>query len=117
VRRIQERVKGLVDFWALPFITNLPAGLDQHRLDELDTTFRLTETRNAEVAQAWLLLAIREQYAVDDSRLAAYLTEMIGRRKLVWPLYKALVASPEGRARSPSTGRPGHGITQSRQEW
>ena len=94
----------------LHFLTHLPAGLDQYRLDELDATFRLTETRNAEVAHAWLLVAIREQYAAADSRLAAYLTE-IGRRKLVRPLYEALAASPSGRERALTIyrrARPGY---------
>ena len=65
----------------------------------MDTAFRLTDTSNAEVAHAWLLLAIRNQYAAADSRLEAYLTE-IGRRKLIRPLYEALAASPAGRERA-----------------
>ena len=83
----------------LHFLTNLPAELTQHQLEDLDRAFRLTDTRNAEIAHAWLLLAIREQYAAADSRLEAYLTE-IGRRKLIRPLYEALAASPEGRERA-----------------
>ena len=83
----------------LHFLTNLPAELTQQRLEDLDRAFRLTDTRNAEIAHAWLLLAIREQYAAADSRLEAYLTE-IGRRKLIRPLYEALAASPDGRERA-----------------
>lgn len=94
----------------LHFLTNVPAELAQCRLEDLDTAFRLTDTHNAEVAHAWLLLAIRNQYAAADSRLEAYLTE-IGRRKLIRPLYEALVASPAGRERALTIyrqARPGY---------
>ena len=94
----------------LHFLTNLPDELAQHRLEDLDGAFRLTDTRNAEVAHAWLLLAIRMQYAAADSRLEAYLTE-IGRRKLIRPLYEALAASPDGRERALTIyrlARPGY---------
>jgi leukotriene-A4 hydrolase len=45
-------------------------------------------------------MAIRNHYANADSRLETYLTT-IGRRKLVLPLYKALLAAgDEGRRRA-----------------
>ena len=94
----------------LHFLTNLPADLAQHQLEDLDRVFRLTDTRNPEIAHAWLLLAIRHQYRAADSRLVVYLTE-IGRRKLVQPLYEALAASPAGRERALTIyrqARPGY---------
>ncbi len=60
------------------------------------------------------MIAIRNQYAPADDRLKSYLTT-IGRRKLVLPLYKALLATPAGRQRAEAiyaTARPGyHPIT------
>jgi len=60
---------------------------------------KLTERGNAEIAHQWLLLAIRNNYAPAGARLETYLTT-IGRRKLVMPLYRALIATPDGRRRA-----------------
>lgn len=83
----------------LHFLTNLPSEIVARQLGELDGEFGLTDTGNAEIAHAWLLLAIRHRYAAADSRLEGYLTS-IGRRKLIRPLYEALAASPAGRERA-----------------
>ena len=94
----------------LHFLTNLPTEMTQQKLEDLDGAFRLTDTRNAEIAHVWLLLVIRSQYAAADSRLELYLTG-IGRRKLIRPLYEALVASHAGRDRALAIyrqARPGY---------
>ncbi len=83
----------------LHFLTTLPEPLSLDQLSELDAVFRLTQTGNSEIAHAWLLLAIRTGYSPADSRLEQYLTH-IGRRKLIQPLYEALVAMPSSRARA-----------------
>ena len=61
-----------------------------------------------------LLIAIRNQYEPANERLKTYLTT-IGRRKLVLPLYKALLATPAGRQHAEAiyaAARPGyHPIT------
>ena len=80
----------------LHFLTILPVQLTQSQLEDLDGAFSLTDTGNAEIAHAWLLIAIRNEYAAADARLRTYLTE-IGRRKLIRPLYEALATSPSGR--------------------
>ena len=89
-------VKGWSTQEWLRFLRALPAKLPTERLAELDRAFRLTESRNAEIAHDWLLVAIKNGYHPADARLEAYLTT-IGRRKLVLPLYQALIASDEGR--------------------
>ena len=66
---------------------------------ELDHAFRLTARGNSEIAHQWLLMAIRNKYGLADERVASYLTT-IGRRKLVLPLYRALISTPEGRMRA-----------------
>ena len=79
-------------------------------LEGLDGAFSLTDTGNAEIAHAWLLIAIRNEYAAADARLRTYLTE-IGRRKLIRPLYEALATSPSGRERALAIyreARPGY---------
>ena len=94
----------------LHFLTNLPVQLTQTQLEDLDGAFSLTDTRNAEIAHAWLLIAIRNEYAAADARLRTYLTE-IGRRKLIRPLYEALATSPSGRERALAIyreARPGY---------
>ena len=94
----------------LHFLTNLPVQLTQSQLEGLDGAFSLTDTGNAEIAHAWLLIAIRNEYAAADARLRTYLTE-IGRRKLIRPLYEALATSPSGRERALAIyreARPGY---------
>ncbi len=83
----------------LRFLRGLPASLPAERLAELDRRFGLTERGNAEIVHDWLLLAIKHGYQPADARLEAYLTT-VGRRKLVLPLYRALITTPEGRKRA-----------------
>jgi leukotriene-A4 hydrolase len=85
----------------LRFLQALPEKLPLERMTELDQTFKLTQRGNAEIAHQWLLMAIRNDYAPASERLQSYLTS-IGRRKLIVPLYRALLASPEGRQRAAS---------------
>ena len=68
-------------------------------MTELDNAFGLTARGNSEIAHQWLLLSIRNDYRPADVRVESYLTS-IGRRKLVLPLYRALLATPEGRKRA-----------------
>ena len=59
--------------------------------------FALTASSNNEIAHSWLLIAIHNNYQVAWPRLESYLIE-IGRRKLIRPLYEALMETPEGAA-------------------
>jgi aminopeptidase N len=83
----------------LHFLQTLPQKLPVERMAELDGKFGLTGRGNAEIAHQWLLLAIRNNYHQADAGLETYLTS-IGRRKLVLPLYRALIATPDGRRRA-----------------
>jgi leukotriene A-4 hydrolase/aminopeptidase len=83
----------------LHFLRRLPDPLDRARMEELDRTFRLTRTGNAEIAHQWLLIAIRSRYEAAYSRLEEYLIS-IGRRKLIRPLYEEMVKTPEGKERA-----------------
>ncbi len=80
----------------LHFLTALPEKLSVEKLGELDAAFQLTERKNCEIADLWLLIAIRNRYHPADARVDSFLTT-IGRRKYVMPLYGALIETPEGR--------------------
>lgn len=81
----------------LYFINNLPVSIKAEQMAELDTTFNLTQSSNAEIAHAWYLLALKTGYQEIAAPLEQYLIN-IGRRKLIIPLYKQLASTPEGMA-------------------
>jgi leukotriene-A4 hydrolase len=99
----------------LRFLADLPATLGAQRLAELDARFKLSASGNAEILRSWFTLAINNGYHAADAPLEQYLVS-IGRRRLVQPLYEALVKTPEGTAfarRVYATARPGyHAITR-----
>lgn len=80
----------------LYFLNNMPEALSQAQLTELDGTFKLTMSKNNEIAHSWLLMAVNNWYQPAFTRLHEYLVA-IGRNKLVKPLYKALSKTPEGK--------------------
>jgi leukotriene-A4 hydrolase len=96
------------------FLQAMAEKVPTERLAELDKRFGLTNRGNSEIAHQWLLIAIRNDYSPAMGRLKTYLTT-IGRRKLVLPLYKALLATSAGRQHAEAifaTARPGyHPIT------
>jgi len=77
------------------FLEGLPSTLAGERLVELDAQFRLTGTANGELAQRWYPLAERSGYFEARPAMAAFL-KRVGRRKLVMPIYEALVTTSEG---------------------
>jgi leukotriene-A4 hydrolase len=91
--------KGWTTLEWLHFLRALPESLKADRMAELDAAFRLTESGNAEIACQWLGMAIRAGYEPALPRLAEFL-KTVGRRKLVVPLYTALVKTDAGRARA-----------------
>jgi hypothetical protein len=83
----------------LHFLRALLETLPTSKMSELDGSYHLTDRGNAEIAQQWLLIAIRNRYKPADARLESFLTT-IGRRKFLLPLYGALLKTPEGKARA-----------------
>ena len=83
----------------LHFIRLLPSHLSPSQMQELDETFRFTTSGNAEILAAWFSITIRNNYRPADEALEQFLTK-VGRRKFLTPLYKALIATPEGRQRA-----------------
>ncbi|MET1253982.1 M1 family metallopeptidase [Aliikangiella maris] len=80
----------------LYFINNLPEEISKEQLALLDKTYQLTLSTNNEIAHAWLLLSLQKKYYVVNQRLENYLIS-IGRRKLIVPLYEALISDEKTR--------------------
>lgn len=74
----------------LRFLNQMPLDVTIEQLAELDAAFNLTTSSNAEIAHAWYLQGIRQQYAPAIAATENYLMR-IGRIKLVAPLYMALM--------------------------
>jgi aminopeptidase N len=77
------------------FVDSLPRKMDAGRLTALDHRFKLTESMNSEIAHVWYRLAIANRYTAAYPAMERYMIR-IGRRKLIVPLYRDLIASPEG---------------------
>jgi leukotriene-A4 hydrolase len=78
------------------FLNNIPQTLSSSQLDDLDKTFKFTESGNAEILCAWLEISINSKYKKAYPKLEDFLTT-VGRRKFLTPLYKALVQTEDGK--------------------
>lgn len=79
------------------FLEGMPASLKPEQLQQLDEAYHFTGTPNGEIAMRWYPLAERSGYAAARQEMGRFL-ERVGRRKLILPVYKALVATPDGLA-------------------
>ena len=77
------------------FLEGMPDTLKPEQLKQLDEAYKFTGTANGEIAMRWYPLAERSGYADARAAMGAFL-ERVGRRKLIMPVYKALVATPGG---------------------
>lgn len=77
------------------FISQLPGNIKVSELSALDAEFNFTGSDNTDVQLAWYILAIRNHYTAASERIKAYLLEN-GRMWHIIPLYKELMATPEG---------------------
>jgi len=95
--RLQLKKFGLD--WVAPqwrcFLEGMPATLTTAQLQELDKAYGFSKSPNDEIEQAWFKLVIANDYQPGFARLEDYL-KSIGRRKLVAPLYEALMKTPAG---------------------
>jgi leukotriene-A4 hydrolase len=81
------------------FLHGLPATASANELAGLDAAFHFTASGNAEILAAWFPHALRAGYAPADAALEKFLRH-VGRRKFLVPLYRALLATPNGAARA-----------------
>jgi leukotriene-A4 hydrolase len=77
------------------FLDGMPSTLTAAQLAELDKTFELSKSPNAEIGHSWFKLVIANNYQPSYARLEEYL-KTIGRRKLIEPLYESLMKTPAG---------------------
>jgi leukotriene-A4 hydrolase len=79
--------------WKL-YLDALPRPTPLELCDELERRFALTESQNAEILAAWLLLALESGKLSVLARVEAFLAE-VGRMKFLRPLYGALARRPD----------------------
>lgn len=79
----------------LYFLNTLPEGLSQRQFKELDDTFFLTGTQNAETAFAWYMQTIKGNYTDALPAVDKFLTR-VGRGKFIYRLYAALGENGQG---------------------
>lgn len=79
----------------LHFLDALPGKLTIAQIKNLDSSYKLTESGNAEILCKWLKKCIGSNYHETDKDLEYFLTHT-GRRKFVKPLYAELAKTPEG---------------------
>ena len=92
------------------FLDEQPAELDDGKMADLRTTFRLGPDGNAEIARSWFALVIRTAYEPAYADLERFLTST-GRWRLVVTLYTELARTESGRAlggRIFEEARPGY---------
>nr|WP_238346348.1 M1 family metallopeptidase [Luteimonas saliphila] len=98
----------------LHFLEGMPETLPVADLQQLDAAYHFTGTANGEIAMRWYPLAIRSGYTPAYEAGTAFV-EKIGRRKLIIPVYEALVKTEPGLALARAAlenARPGyHPIT------
>jgi leukotriene-A4 hydrolase len=92
------------------FLDNMPPSLTAAQMADLDRTFGFTQSSNAQIGHSWFLLVIRNHYQPGYVRLEEYL-RTIGRRKLIVPLYEAMMKTPAGATQARrvyALARPGY---------
>ncbi|WP_346838623.1 M1 family metallopeptidase [Microbulbifer sp. SAOS-129_SWC] len=72
------------------FLDGMPEKLSEKQLQELDSAFGLTDSKNNEIAFSWLMIAVHNDYQPAFPRLEDFMVS-IGRNKFVRPLYRSLV--------------------------
>ncbi|MCR5889854.1 M1 family metallopeptidase [Hymenobacter sp. J193] len=81
------------------FLQGLPPKITTTQAADLDAAFGFTASGNSEILAAWFPHALAAGYAPANAALEKFLFR-VGRRKFLVPLYKALLATPDGRRRA-----------------
>jgi hypothetical protein len=95
------------------FLDDQPADLDDEKLTELRTYFKLGADGNAMIARSWFALVVRTGYEPADGDLERFLLST-GRSRLVVDLYRDLARSESGLElgrRIYAKARPGYHAT------
>ena len=114
VAALQQAAKGWTTLEWMRFLESLPPELPTQTLEALDAAFGFTGTSNGELAMRWYPLTVRSGYVKAQPALTAF-TARVGRRKLIMPIYAALMDREDTRglaAEILERARPGyHPIT------
>ena len=79
----------------LHFLEGMPETLPVEKMQQLDAAYHFTGTPNGEIAMRWYPLAVRSGYTQANEAMAAFM-QRVGRRKLIMPIYEALVKTNDG---------------------
>jgi aminopeptidase N len=83
----------------LHFLRGLPQDLTAAQMAKLDKEYKFTDSGNAEILDAWLVLAVRHNYTPANAALEKFLSS-VGRQKFLKPLYAEMIQRPGGKARA-----------------
>ena len=72
------------------FISTLPEDVSKKQMQNLEETFKFSESGNSEILAAWFKLSIKKGFTAVDDKVEAFLVK-VGRRKFLTPLYRAMV--------------------------
>jgi aminopeptidase N len=79
--------------WVI-FLSSLPKPLKVSQLNEIDKVFSLSQTQNCEIALEWFKHCLVSHYEPSYKAVSELLSS-IGRKKIVYPLYKLMAQDPE----------------------
>jgi len=80
----------------LHFLRHLSSGLNLEQMSELDKAFNFTDSKNAEILNAWFIHVINNQYTDAYDILESFLMN-VGRRKFLSPIYKEMAKTNQGK--------------------
>lgn len=91
--------EGWSTFEWMHFVRQLPDGMTDEQLKDLDNAFGFTNSGNSEVLFAWLMQCLENSYEPAYPKVEEFLTT-IGRRKFVQPLFEEMVKTEAGKERA-----------------
>lgn len=93
-------IKPLTGKWTtqewLHFLNSLPHALTRDEMQQLDALGGFTASGNAEIFDAWGVIALRNNYQPAFARIREFLIHT-GRRKFLTPLYTEMIKTEEGK--------------------
>jgi leukotriene-A4 hydrolase len=84
------------------FFDNMPASATLEQVQSLDARYKLSQTHNAIIASAWFRVAIAHGDKAVLPAAQHYLGS-VGRMRLISPLYRELMKTPEGKTYAEQT--------------
>ncbi len=79
----------------LQFLRKMPDTLLLKQMEDLDVAFKFTQSKNAEIADLWFLIALKNNYTTAYPAMDTFLSS-VGRRKFLEPLYGEMMKTEKG---------------------